>query len=201
VDANTLAMLRQMLTPTQVFENQRQAQFNQPTSNASTRTGPEPSEGVQTSNASSRTGPEPSEGATAPRGLELLWPGGRQRQTPSQGSTNEMLRMLFGMDPATDTKSVAQSRSGGRPNGKLSMSGHRASPVDTYKLTEGGRARRLDREGAWSRYRQNQDYNALYGRDYWQARGYAEALQSLGVTPTSVALANRTGGVNALMGR
>jgi hypothetical protein len=217
-DANTLAMLRQMLTPTQVFENQRQAQFALPqTSNASPRTGPEPSESVRGtnvsgrtgpepselvsgSNVSGRTGPEPSEAATAPQGLSLMWPGGKQRQTPDQSSTNQMLRMLFGMDPEEPTgTSGPKDRAG---NGKLRMGGgHRASAVDSYRLGQRANARTIDREiqrsnvSSWGRYRNT------YGRDYWQARGYAEALQSLGVTPTSVALANRTGGVNALFGR
>jgi hypothetical protein len=202
-DANTLAILRQMLTPTQIFENQRQEQFADP-HRSSTRTGPEPSEGVKRSRPSSeRTGPEPSE-QTTPL-LELVWPGGRQRQTPGPQATQEMLRMLF---PGSESRprSMATSRakpSPGPRSGKqnLYFDTHRAGPVDTYKLTQRGTAQRSRRQANATRNRVNSDSQAVYGEDYWRARGYAEALQRMGVTPTSVALANRTGGLNQMFGR
>jgi hypothetical protein len=212
VDANTLAMLQQMLSPQDQrisdFETQRAAQFgttpDQRVSDFETQRAAQFAT-PQTSNASTRTGPEPSEGATQPRGLSMLWPGGeqRQRQPATQESTNVMLRMLFGMDepePPTGTSGPKRGQGQGG-NGKRRFGEHPASAVDSYRLGQRANARTISREMARSNVSANRQYASLYGRDYWQSRGYAEALQSLGVTPTSVALANRTGGVNALFGR
>jgi hypothetical protein len=177
------------------------------TNNTSTRTGAEPSEGVKRTsrNTSGRTGPEPSEQT---RSLtDLIWPGGRQRQTPAPQETQEMLRMLF---PGTQSRPRSlrggSKGGGGEPaqrTGKqnLTFGTHRAGPVDTYRLTEAGKARRSRTQANAARSRANSDSQAVYNEDYWRARGYAEALQRMGVTPTSVALANRTGGLNQMFGR
>jgi hypothetical protein len=235
IDANTLAMMQQMLTPTQIFENQRQQQFAEPRP-SSGRTGPEPSEGAPRGGAqptlgmlsrilgvapgrpsSRRTGPEPSEGAgvrrdinaptggpTGGRGPLRLWNQGDKQ--PDQQTAQTMLRMLLGGRGEGEGGGAKRTGSGGKQgaiSGKqgLYFGTHRASPVDTYRATQRGIARRTEREARQTRYDQNMAYRNIYGRDYWRARGYTAALQQMGITPTSVALANRTGGLGTMMGR
>ena len=38
------------------------------------------------------------------------------------------------------------------------------------------------------------------GRDYYQARGYTNRLRQLGITPTQVALASRSGALRTMQG-
>lgn len=214
-DANTLAMIQQMLNPQDQrvsdFERQRAEQFAHDPAPATELTNLRPHPDQRAVATGQMTIPnqritdfenQRAEQFAEPEalGLSMLWPGD-QRQASDQGTTNVMLRMLFGMDAEERSKSRGSKRlpqatgsSGKRPY-------HQASAVDTYRQGQRSSASRINRAMAASNVSANQQYRNLYGRDYWQARGYAEALQSLGVTPTSVALANRTGGINRLMGR
>jgi hypothetical protein len=137
--------------------------------------------------------------------LEQLWPDAARKRTAASGRTNAggqlnagaQAVLRYGLDTQT---SPGHSR---QPSGKDRMS-RPSTGFNRRDLAVLGF--RNDARNAGIRRAQLQDQQtladrAIHGAAYARARGYTDALRQLGITPTSVALANRTGGINAMFGR
>jgi hypothetical protein len=125
-----------------------------------------------------------------------------------QAQAQQMLRfMLGGSDQGGGLWGQLQGGGGGKQtadqpagNGKLSFGGRRATPGETYRASRSADVRSIDRDSAWARYNENMQYRNTYGRDFYQARGYTNRLRQLGITPTQVALASRSGAIRTQQG-
>jgi len=166
-------------------------------------------------NASQRGGPEPSE-AVGPRGNDRQTsrsngPAGPRRALDAQTSRSN--------GPAGPRRSLdaPTSRTGAPtsfweqlyPQGADLRYGNykerervapKANRQQTEIATARGRARRDDLERRKLHDRQVAAYNSVYTNDYFRARGYTDALREMGITPTQVAIANRTGGWRSATG-
>lgn len=148
-----------------------------------------------------------------------LWPGGapapqpgRTNDTPTggpvggRGSFWDTLFSSGPNDPRSRTNATATSA--GRSSATALRLGNRGQTSAGHRdrraeevLDARRQARGIEDQARETRYAQNMAYRNIRGRDYWMARGYTEQLARMGITPTQVALANRTGGINAMFGR
>lgn len=224
-----------------IFNAQDQLMGYMPTSNSSSRVGPEPSESVPrhmteqmllsilgqqqvSGNASQRGGPEPSEtagqrpanaqtsrsGGPADSFWERLYPSSKNtsRRTgpePSEGAgprrSNNAPTSRTGTPTSWWDQLFPQTNPLRYGNYKeRERAPHYASRQQIEVGQAEGRARRDDLERRKLHDQQVAASNAVYNNDYYRARGYTDALRELGISPTQVALANRTGGLRSMMG-
>jgi hypothetical protein len=124
---------------------------------------------------------------------DQLAPAGRK---PNQGAqTQAMLR--YGLN--TQTSPGRSQQSTGKDRWTRPAHGFTAQGLEVGRAQNDARNARIH----WA---QLTDQNTLanrtvHGAAYARTRGYLDALASMGITPTQVALANRTGGTNAMFGR
>jgi len=167
--------------------------------NASRRGGPEPSEtagprrslDAQTSRSNGPAGPRRALDAQTSRSNGPVGPRrALDAQTSRTGAPTSWWDQLF---PQTNPLRYGNYKERERAAPK-------ANRQQTEVATARGRARRDDLEQRKLHDQQVNTSNVVYNHDYYRARGYFDALSELGITPTQVTLASRTGALRSTMG-